>query len=63
MDSISPVVGSKNRDSTAWPTRVSVSLCDPRTFHALCEIQQNYKPLLRVARSEDRQPNDKKKIA
>ena len=32
-------------------TLVSVSLCDPRTFHALCKFRHNYKPSLREARN------------
>ena len=33
------------------PTRISVSLCDPRTFHALCKFRHNYKHSLREARN------------
>ena len=33
------------------PTRVSVSLCDPRMFHALCKFRHNNKPTLREAKN------------
>ena len=33
------------------PTRIFVSLCDPRTFHALCKFRHDYKPSLREARN------------